>query len=80
MRHLPENEMKDDRATSIELIRDDYDDFVHPYPWRFAITHKGKRHEFCGAPNKCKTPGAALRRAQQRLKWLEDGTYAERYK
>lgn len=31
-------------------------------------------------PNKCATPGAALRRATKRMKWLEDGTYAERYK
>ncbi|WEN13662.1 hypothetical protein PY254_10430 [Rhodanobacter sp. AS-Z3] len=72
--------MKDERATSIELIRDDYGDLVHPYPWRFAITHKGVRHEFCGMPNKCATPGAALSRATKRMKWLEDGTYAERYK
>jgi len=72
--------MKDDRATSIELIKDDYGELNHPYPWRFAVTFKGRRHEYTGLPNKCETPGKALRRAQQRLRWMEDGTYSDRYK
>ncbi|MCM2310306.1 MAG: hypothetical protein NDI84_02785 [Steroidobacteraceae bacterium] len=23
----------------------------HPYPWMFAVTYDGVRHEFCGIPN-----------------------------
>lgn len=72
--------MADKLATVIELIQDDYGDLVHPYPWRFAIRFKGERHEFAGIPNKCKSPGAALRRAQTRLRWMENGTFKEKYK
>ncbi len=53
--------MADERASVIELIRDV--EPGHPYPWRFAITHKGVRHVFAGLPNQCATPGQALKRA-----------------
>lgn len=72
--------MKDERATTIELFKDESAGYVDPYPWRFSITFKGVRHVYCGIPNKCRTAGAALRRAQQRLKWMENGTYASKYK
>lgn len=71
--------MAEKPATVIELIKDEYS-INYPYPWRFAITFKGKRIEFCGMPNKCATPGAALRRAQVRLRWMENGTFEEKYK
>lgn len=52
----------------------------HPYPWMFAVTYKGVRHEFCGIPNQCPTKRAATMRARWRAKWLEDGTYNSRYR
>jgi hypothetical protein len=52
----------------------------HPYPWMFAVTYDGVRHEFCGIPNQCATKRAATMRARWRAKWLEDGTYNSRYR
>jgi hypothetical protein len=51
----------------------------HPYPWRFAVTFQGVRHEFAGLPNQCATRRQASGRARWRARWLEDGTYAKRY-
>ena len=50
------------------------------YPWRFAITHKGKRIEFTGVPNYCVSKVQAAKRAWWRAKWLNEGTYSARYK
>lgn len=52
----------------------------HPYPWRFAVTYRGVRHEFSGIANKCATRRAATMRAWWRAKWLENGTYDQRYR
>jgi hypothetical protein len=52
----------------------------HPYPWGFAVTYRGVRHEFAGLPNQCATKRQASIRARWRAKWLEDGTYAQRYR
>lgn len=52
----------------------------HPYPWMFAVTYRGVRHEFAGLPNQCSTKRAATMRARWRAKWLEDGTYNSRYR
>lgn len=51
----------------------------HPYPWRFAVTYNGVRHEFSGIPNKCETRRQASCRARWRARWLENGTYNKRY-
>lgn len=52
----------------------------HPYPWRFTVTYCGVRHEYFGIPNQCETKRSASMRARWRARWLENGTYAERYK
>lgn len=51
----------------------------HPYPWRYAVTYRGERHEFAGLPNQCATKRQASIRARWRAKWLEDGSFARRY-
>ena len=61
----------------IEVYRVDED--WHPYPWRFAITHDGKRHKYAGIPNQCATKRSAAIRAWWRVRWLKDGTYSSRY-
>lgn len=51
----------------------------HRFPWRFAVTHGGKRREFSGVPNYCRNRQVALKRAWYRAKWLADGSYSDRY-
>lgn len=63
----------------IEVFRK-AEDWWHPYPWRFAVTYRGVRHEFAGLPNQCASRRQASLRARWRAKWLEDGTYSQRYK
>ena len=48
-------------------------------PWRFAVTHKGKKREFIGVPNYVETKAKALKRAWYRAKWLDSGEYHNRY-
>lgn len=52
----------------------------HPYPWMFAVTYRGVRHEFAAIQNRCATKRAATMRARWRAKWLEDGTYDKHYR
>ncbi len=49
------------------------------YPWRYAVTYKGKKREFSGVPNYLETKKAALKKAWWRAKWLSDGTFGSRY-
>lgn len=48
-------------------------------PWRFSVKYNGSRHKFVGMPNYVETKARALRRGWHRAKWLNDGTYHERY-
>lgn len=48
-------------------------------PWRFAVTHNGKRRAFRGVPNYVETKAKALKRAWYRAKWLANGEYETRY-
>lgn len=50
------------------------------YPWRYAVTHNGKRREYTGVPNYMESKRSALKKAWWRAKWLFDGTYADKYK
>ena len=52
----------------------------HPYPWRFRIKYAGKTYDYAGIPNQCETKRSASMRARWRAKWLEDGTYHDKYK
>lgn len=45
------------------------------YPWMFRV----EDHIFCGIRNKCATRLSALKRAWWRAKWIQDGTFADRY-
>lgn len=49
-------------------------------PWRFAVTHNGKRRVFSGVPNYCVSKVQACKRAWWRAKWLSTGEYSNRYK
>lgn len=50
-------------------------------PWRFEITFPGKGLiQYTGVPNYCETRQKAIMRAWWRAKWLNDGTYAQRYR
>lgn len=51
----------------------------HPYPWRYAVSHAGRRHVFAGIPNQCESIAEALALAHERAQWLEDGSFCERY-
>ena len=48
-------------------------------PWRFSVKHDGTRHNFRGIPNYVETKAKALKRGWYRAKWLNNGTYHERY-
>lgn len=56
------------------------DEPMHPYPWRFAVTFNGVQHEFTGLENQCETKRQAAARASWRARWLENGTYNQRYR
>lgn len=47
--------------------------------WRFAVVYQGVRHDFGGAPNRCDSAREARARAGWRLKWLREGTFAQKY-
>jgi hypothetical protein len=47
--------------------------------WFFDVRHNGILHQFRGLPNKCESKASALKRAWYRAKWLNDGTYNQRY-
>ena len=57
------------------------DTIWHPYPWRFSIQEDGQpvKH-FGGVPNKCETEHSALMRGWYRAKWINEGTYTQKYK
>lgn len=49
------------------------------FPWRFSIRYDGSRHHYAGMPNHVETKAKALKRGWYRAKWLNDGTYHNRY-
>jgi len=69
--------MSTNRSSSVTIWR--IEDAWHPYPWRFSVSHAGKTHAFAGIPNQCATKREAAARAGWRLRWLRDGSFAQRY-
>ena len=53
--------------------------FWGAFPWRFAVTHDGKRRIFVGVPNYCRTKRSALRRAWYRAMWLSGKDWDNHY-
>ena len=49
------------------------------YPWRYAVTHNGKRREFSGVSNYLETKRSALKKAWWRAKWLDSGEWDRHY-
>lgn len=52
----------------------------HPYPWRFRIRFRGNLHNFAGIPNQCETLHEAWARAQERVDWLINDQWSEKYR
>lgn len=50
-----------------------------PLPWMFSVEYDGTTHRYAGIPNKCHSCRSALRRGWWRAKWLNEGTYDQRY-
>ena len=84
-------EIADDNDTPVETHETVYFDckievwrIKGPYwgcaPWRFAVTHEGRRSRYSGVPNYVETKAKALKRAWWRAKWMAEGTYSDRYK
>ena len=48
-------------------------------PWRFSIQVSGRTIEYSGVPNYCDTHHSALMRGWHRARWLNKGTYSNRY-
>lgn len=49
------------------------------YRWQFSVTRDGIQRVFIGVPNYCETARQALRRGWWRAKWINEGTFGERY-
>lgn len=48
-------------------------------PWRYSVTHEGKRRCFSGVPNYLETRRQALKKAWWRAKWLSSGEWDRHY-
>ncbi len=55
------------------------EEYYPAYPWRFSVKQNGTRHQYAGLPNYVESKAGALRRGWHRAKWLNEGTYHEKY-